>query len=323
MLTVGLADGMHYMMPFFEPALRRAFPGTELRFERDPTVNPDILFFSVFGEDNRKYDCKKVCVSGEPYDLSHVRCDLLIDCKSTPHLQPGDARFVYLPFYAVSFAERFTSRPEDLLASGGGTSPTERDRFCAFLYWNSVPFRNQLFESISRYKPVDALGRACAPENQPHDRGHYDPGRSTYNDLAVQKYLGYKFVICGENSILPGYVTEKIVSARLAGAVPIYVGAPDIADHFNTASFIHVESPQHVEAALDRIRAVDEDRNATRPSVKLHVLPTDTSRSISIRITSCQRCRRFCRGTDRYFKATLRALREGPAHAICSMDDPV
>jgi alpha(1,3/1,4) fucosyltransferase len=261
MLTIGFTDGMHYMMPFFEPALRRAFPGTELRFERDPKVDPDLLVFSVFGGDNRNYDCKKVCVSGEPYDLSHVRCDLLIDCKVNPSLQPGDVRFMYLPFYAVSFAERFTSQPEDLLASGG-PSALDRDRFCAFLYWNNVPSRNHLFEAISRYKPVDALGRACAPENQPHDRGHYEPGRSTYNDLAVQKYLGYKFVICGENSIHPGYVTEKIVSARLAGAVPIYVGAPDVAEHFSTASFIHVETSQHIEAALDRIRALDQDRDA-------------------------------------------------------------
>lgn len=38
----------------------------------------------------------------------------------------------------------------------------------------------------------------------------------------------YKFVFAYENSIFPGYVTEKIFDVFFAGAVPIYLGAPDI-----------------------------------------------------------------------------------------------
>lgn len=39
----------------------------------------------------------------------------------------------------------------------------------------------------------------------------------------------YKFAICFENISYPGYVTEKIIDCFVAGVIPIYLGAPDIA----------------------------------------------------------------------------------------------
>ncbi len=38
----------------------------------------------------------------------------------------------------------------------------------------------------------------------------------------------YKFTFCFENSVFPGYLTEKIFDAMFAGSVPVYLGAPDI-----------------------------------------------------------------------------------------------
>ena len=38
----------------------------------------------------------------------------------------------------------------------------------------------------------------------------------------------YKFAICFENVIAPGYVTEKILDCFMAGVIPIYLGAPEI-----------------------------------------------------------------------------------------------
>lgn len=39
---------------------------------------------------------------------------------------------------------------------------------------------------------------------------------------------GYTYAICFENSILQGWITEKIFCCFWAGTVPIYLGAPDI-----------------------------------------------------------------------------------------------
>ena len=38
----------------------------------------------------------------------------------------------------------------------------------------------------------------------------------------------YKFAFCFENSIFPGYITEKIFDVMFAGCIPVYCGAPDI-----------------------------------------------------------------------------------------------
>ena len=50
----------------------------------------------------------------------------------------------------------------------------------------------------------------------------------------------YRFGLVLENAIHPGYVTEKIFDCMAAGAVPIYLGAPDINDFVNPKCFIDV-----------------------------------------------------------------------------------
>ena len=40
----------------------------------------------------------------------------------------------------------------------------------------------------------------------------------------VQLLRRYRYSLCPENKLAPGYVTEKIVEAHLAGAVPVYFG---------------------------------------------------------------------------------------------------
>ena len=44
----------------------------------------------------------------------------------------------------------------------------------------------------------------------------------------MELYRQYKFVIAFENSRANDYVTEKFYDPLLAGAVPIYLGAPNI-----------------------------------------------------------------------------------------------
>jgi hypothetical protein len=55
--------------------------------------------------------------------------------------------------------------------------------------------------------------------------------RRVYRGFAATKaeVLGrYKFALCFENSILKGWVTEKLFDCFFAGTVPVYWGAPDI-----------------------------------------------------------------------------------------------
>jgi len=49
----------------------------------------------------------------------------------------------------------------------------------------------------------------------------------------------YKFTIAFENYSRRGYNTEKLLDPMVANSLPIYLGNPNIAEHFNPKSFIN------------------------------------------------------------------------------------
>lgn len=50
-----------------------------------------------------------------------------------------------------------------------------------------------------------------------------------------------KFVLAYENAKFPGYISEKIFDVMAGGSVPVYLGAPDIADYVPKQCFINRE----------------------------------------------------------------------------------
>ena len=58
------------------------------------------------------------------------------------------------------------------------------------------------------------------------------------DDKKRQVIGSYKYCLCFENTIFPGYITEKITDCFLAGCIPVYLGAPDITDFVPSNSFI-------------------------------------------------------------------------------------
>ena len=54
----------------------------------------------------------------------------------------------------------------------------------------------------------------------------------------IRTIAAYKFAICFENMVYPGYITEKIIDCFVAGVIPIYLGAPDVQDHIPGEAFI-------------------------------------------------------------------------------------
>lgn len=110
-----------------------------------------------------------------------------------------------------------------------------KKHFCNFLYSHRVPYREEFFRQLSKYKKVDA------------------PGKSMNNIESIDRlYTGdiwerkrqflseYKFTIAFENYVYPGYQTEKLYDAMQVNSIPVYCGDPYIGEIFNTASFINV-----------------------------------------------------------------------------------
>ena len=227
-----------------------------------------------------------VFISGEPKPLPRgFHPHLVLDCKSN-----HSKNYFYFPFYASSFFERHQNNPNHLLKTtiidGGGDvtrkstdsiittdaanhmidnnstpnmttilSPTSnsKTKFCAYMYRYDIAHRVALFDALNKYKSVDALGKS-----RNKNRRHAFQGTNPY-DAAVSIYKPYKFVICCENHVIPGYITEKIINAMLAGAIPIYYGAPDITQHFNSKSFIRVQDFPNISAMVSFVQKVDND----------------------------------------------------------------
>lgn len=54
----------------------------------------------------------------------------------------------------------------------------------------------------------------------------------------LKTIANYKFAICFENVSYSGHITEKIIDCFVAGVIPIYIGAPDIANYIPSGIFI-------------------------------------------------------------------------------------
>jgi Glycosyltransferase family 10 (fucosyltransferase) C-term len=102
---------------------------------------------------------------------------------------------------------------------------------CAFV-GNDHSMRLRFIEELKKFGDVDVFGSAV--------------GRPVKNKASLAGQ--YKFVICFENDLYPGYITEKLVHAYLCDSVPLYWG--DIQnDHvFNKASFMNLHNFDSIES---------------------------------------------------------------------------
>ena len=83
-------------------------------------------------------------------------------------------------------------------------------------------------------------------------------GQFTGNDRNLE---GYRFVIAAEQTALPGYITEKILNAFIAGAVPIYWGTKEVFHIFNRDAFVYFDLA-NPEQSVNRIMHLEYNRTA-------------------------------------------------------------
>jgi len=106
--------------------------------------------------------------------------------------------------------------------------------FCNFLYSHQVPYREDFFRQLSKYKKVDAPGRSM--NNMPGIDSQF---KGDMWERKKQFLSEYKFTIAFENYVYPGYQTEKLYDAMQVNSLPVYCGDPFINKIFNTKSFIN------------------------------------------------------------------------------------
>jgi hypothetical protein len=70
---------------------------------------------------------------------------------------------------------------------------------------------------------------------------YYNAAKSVYKGSVEDKITTmskYRFALCIENIVYPGYITEKIFDCLFAGCIPIYYGAPDVEDYIPKNCYI-------------------------------------------------------------------------------------
>lgn len=121
--------------------------------------------------------------------------------------------------------------------------------------------RERIFNAVSKVGKIDSAGswKNNAPRIpfRPKDaEGNLDYwyGR----DEKVKWLRQYRFNMCGENSVEPGYVTEKIFECLEAGCIPIYYGPKDIEPTMINPNIIINCHGMTDKQITDRVRWVDQ-----------------------------------------------------------------
>jgi alpha(1,3/1,4) fucosyltransferase len=71
----------------------------------------------------------------------------------------------------------------------------------------------------------------------------------------------HRFVISMENTIHPGYVTEKILHGFRNDVVPIYCGAPDVDELFDERTFLRYDG-DNFDEVVQRLLSLEADADA-------------------------------------------------------------
>lgn len=136
--------------------------------------------------------------------------------------------------------------------------------------WDSYNFSGELMGfKMARLNRLKFLTKILAP-NFPSYKGTVKSKNETYKN--------YKFSICYENAEgYNGYITEKIFDCFLAGCVPIYLGAPNIANYIPKKTFIDKRDFKTYDQLYSYIKNMSDKEYVDRLNTIQDFLKSDKS----------------------------------------------
>jgi hypothetical protein len=126
--------------------------------------------------------------------------------------------------------------------------------------WDRMPFlvgERRVSQHLTR---IHRFLRERLPFARLHD--YEQVIKSVYRGPAESKYetmSNYTFALCYENMSLDGWINEKLFDALIVGAIPIFLGAPDVADYVSTDCFIDRRQFETYEDLDAYLRSLDDD----------------------------------------------------------------
>jgi hypothetical protein len=124
----------------------------------------------------------------------------------------------------------------------GRKSLSDRKFACVFLA-NPQPTRLRLIDELSKYGEVDVFGLYS--------------GNSIPNKFDVAS--NYNFMICPENDLFPGYVTEKLLDAYICETVPLYWGDLGADKKINRNAHLNLREFESIEDFAKKAASITFD----------------------------------------------------------------
>lgn len=211
-----------------------------------PDKNPDILFYSIFGSEHKKYNnVRKIFYSGEPFGPRDDADFNITFNKSSNNNYRYPLWLSYTNNYLLEECNRRKNRIINI---------PKRSKFCSFISNGECKTTNrrEIVEKLSKYKRVDCGGNFLNNIGYTVPRGTNCSGKIEHNN-------NYKFAIAFENENYPGYVTEKICDIYKSNCIPIYWGNKEVLEDFNPKTFIYANNFTNFDELVDYIIKVDND----------------------------------------------------------------
>jgi len=213
----------------FNPSAEEILSYVSDQYEFIETDDPDFIIFGPYGNDIPKKSDRYVRIG---YFCENIYPDMNI-CEwafgRPPEEMINHPRYKRIQWHDLDPQKLVKSadyNAEEIMAG--------KTLFCNFLYSHHVPYREEFFRQLSKYKKVDAPGKSMN-----NMRSIDELYKGNVWERKRQFLSQYKFTIAFENYSFPGYQTEKLFDAMLTNSMPVYCGDPFVNKVFNTASFIN------------------------------------------------------------------------------------
>jgi hypothetical protein len=272
-IVVAFSDmwpGFNYETNFFIDALKHEYKDGVIKgMEYNSVVKPALLIFGPFGNiwKNVASDVPKVFFSAENWKYQEEESIKLYITSSTKE----DATHFRIPTWMIfidwfsgsnTLPEGCTDNPIRLpLALATNPHPIpfkDRKNFCAFVVSNpSCEFRNETFKAVNNYKPVTSGGALF--NNIGGQLSLKYPGGGCGDISKHRFFTDHRFTLSFENSQAGGYITEKVLHAKMAGCVPLYWGDSETDNDFAKNSFVNLSKVSNPNKVVEVIKLLESN----------------------------------------------------------------
>ena len=115
---------------------------------------------------------------------------------------------------------------------------------CITIFNNPEGTRMDMLEKLNKIMSVEAYGKPFKKPLGPKIKNNnllnaFNPVYCDYHSK-IKKMSEFKFNLCPENSLYPGYYPEKCLHAKISGCIPIYFADSHVDNDFRKESFINM-----------------------------------------------------------------------------------